>query len=126
MKRWFVLWEDKSLQYYKERGDTKPKKTIDLSRCEFLDTNLSDKKFKNIFSIRITGDGDRDNGRTYYLAAESLYEMTNWVDKICKLCDFKETENNNNTGNNITLYFYNSLVVVIVDTKSQKLSHEIF
>ena len=98
MKRWFVLWEDKSLQYFKERGDTKPKKTIDLSQCEFLDTNLMDKKFKNIFSIKIHGDGDKD-GRTYFLAAETSYEMNKWVENICKLCDFKATENNNNNNN---------------------------
>lgn len=101
MKRWFVLWEDKTLEYYEERGDAKPKKTIDLSRCEFLDTNLSDKRFENIFSIKISNNStkDRTNGRTYYLAADSPYEMANWVDKICKLCEFKATENNNNTGN---------------------------
>lgn len=93
MRRWFVLWEDKTLEYYKDRGDSRPKKTIDLSRCEFLDTNLSDRRFKNIFSIRVGGERD---ARTYYLAADTTYEMTTWIDKICQLCDFKPTENNNN------------------------------
>ena len=96
MKRWFVLWEDKTLQYFKDRGDDRPKNTIDLSRCEFLDTNLSDKKYKNIFSIRIQSRSDRDSGRTYYLSADSPYEMQTWIEKICNLCDFKAKENNNN------------------------------
>ena len=98
MKRWFVLWEDKTLQYFKDRGDDRPKNTIDLSRCEFLDTNLSDKKYKNIFSIRIQSRSDRDSGRTYYLSADSPYEMQTWIDKICNLCDFKAAENNNNNS----------------------------
>ena len=103
MRRWFVLWEDKSLQYYRERGDNKPKKTIDLNHCEFLDTNLTDKRFQNIFCIRVNSESERD-GRTFYLAADSPYEMKAWVDVICKLCDFKAVENNNNdSGMYITI-----------------------
>lgn len=108
MKRWFVLWEDKTLQYFKDRGDDKPKKTIDLSRCEFLDTNLLDKKFKNVFSIRIQSKSEKDDGRTFYLSADSPYEMQTWIEKICNLCGFKALESNNNKSGMMhpLLYFY--------------------
>ena len=95
------MWEDKTLGYFEERSDNRPKKTIDLSRCEYLDANLFDKKFRYIFSIKIRGIDGKDDGRTYFLAADTEYEMTDWIEKICKLCEFnvnEEEETTTNTG----------------------------
>lgn len=91
-KRWFKLWENKILEYYEEKGG-RLKNSIDLNLCTCVESNLYHKKFPNTFSITIKGKQDgKFLDRTYYLVAESSYEMKSWIDQICKICDFQKTD----------------------------------
>ena len=68
------------------------KDPINLAFCKSVESHLAHSKFKNVFSI-VTEQ------RTYYLVAESESDMDNWVDKLCTVCGFLRTDDNNSSGN---------------------------
>ena len=70
------------LEYHKsEKEAGELKGVINLEDCKAVNANLSHKKYKFVFDIE-TKD------RTYFLVATSQEEMTDWVDTICKVCNF--------------------------------------
>jgi len=83
-KRLFCLRSSKVLEYYKsEDGDLKG--VINLEDCQSVNSDLFHKKYKYVFDIE-TKD------RTYFLVASSQEEMREWVDAVCKVCNFLQFE----------------------------------
>lgn len=84
---------NKLLHYFKNEKEKRPvKEPINLAFCKSVESHLAHVRFKNVFSI-VTEQ------RTYYLVAESEREMVNWVDKLCTVCGFRRTDDNNSSGN---------------------------
>ena len=91
-KRYFVLHTNKKLHYYKNDKEKRPvKDPINLALCKTVESHLANQKFKNVFSV-VTDQ------RTYFLVADTQFEMENWVEKICNVCGFTRTDNSNNPG----------------------------
>jgi len=87
------LHANKLLHYFKNEKEKRPvKEPINLAFCKSVESHLAHVRFKNVFSI-VTEQ------RTYYLVAESEREMVNWVDKLCTVCGFRRTDDNNSSGN---------------------------
>jgi len=81
-KRYFKLWSNGTLEYFKSERSEKPlKKPIDLSQCRSIDGHLKNKKWENIFCLNT-------NSRKYFLVAESPGCMENWITKLCDICGF--------------------------------------
>lgn len=79
-KRFFCLRSSKVLEYYKSvDGDLKG--VVNLEDCKAVHSDLSHKKYKNVFDIE-TKD------RTFYFVASSQEEMKAWVNIICSVCSF--------------------------------------
>lgn len=91
-KRYFVLHANKLLHYFKSEKEKRPvKEPINLDFCKSVESHLAHAKFKHVFSI-VTEQ------RTYFLVAESQSEMENWVDKLCTVCGFRRTDDDNSSG----------------------------
>ena len=68
------------LEYYKEEdGDRKG--VINLEDCKAVNSSLSHKRHKYVFDIQT-------RERTFYLVASTKEEMEQWVEAICRVCDF--------------------------------------
>ena len=68
------------------------KEPINLAFCKSVESHLAHAKYKHVFSI-VTEQ------RTYYLVADSERDMNNWVDKLCTVCGFRRTDDDNSSGN---------------------------
>lgn len=83
-KRFFCLYSSKIFEYYKTEGGEK-KGVINLEDCTSVNSGLQHKKYQYIFDIETTD-------RTYYLVAGSEEEMTDWVETLCKVCEFTSAD----------------------------------
>ena len=88
-KRYFRLWSDKTLEYYKNATDTKPwREPIALSACmgimdtkEELSKYLKKTKYKFSFGVLTAL-------RLYHLATTSAEERDVWKKHISDVCEF--------------------------------------
>ncbi|XP_012513836.1 PREDICTED: GRB2-associated-binding protein 2-like [Propithecus coquereli] len=96
-QRWFILRRGKTsgdpdvLEYYKNKHTRKPMRVIDLKSCDQVDAgvnlNINRKELRGsfVFSIRTTE-------RTFYLVAETREDMEKWVESICQVAGFRQTQ----------------------------------
>ncbi|XP_022787938.1 GRB2-associated-binding protein 1-like isoform X1 [Stylophora pistillata] len=92
-KRFFVLHKNGKLRYYKSDKEKRPiKDALNLVNCKSVESHLANTKFKNVFSIAM-------ETRTYYLVADTQEDMENWVAKICNVCGFSRTDDDNQVVN---------------------------
>ncbi|XP_047126038.1 uncharacterized protein LOC100200857 isoform X1 [Hydra vulgaris] len=93
-KRYFKLWSDKTLEYYKSINKNKPlKEPIDLKTCtKVLDSfqeyeKYVSRNYKWPFCLETPN-------RHYYFLARSEEDRVKWVDVLKKLCDSVTQSNN--------------------------------
>lgn len=92
-KRYFVLYANKLLYYYKNERDKRPvKEPIMLANCKCVDAKLNHERFEFVFSI-VTPQ------RIYYLVARTQGEMEEWVDKLIGVCGFRRTDQHSHDVN---------------------------
>ena len=91
-KRYFVLYSNKLLYYYKNEREKRPiKDPIKLDNCKCVEANLNHERFKFVFSVVLPQ-------RIYYLVADTQLEMEDWVGKLIKVCGFKITDELHSQG----------------------------
>ena len=83
-KRFFCLYSSKIFEYYKTEGGEK-KGVINLEDCTAVNSGLQHKKYQYVFDIE-TSD------RIYYLVAGNEDEMTDWVETLCRVCEFTSAD----------------------------------
>ena len=54
---------------------------INLEDCTSVNSGLSHKKYQHVFNIET-------KERTYYLVASTKDEMMDWVETLCRVCEF--------------------------------------
>jgi len=54
---------------------------INLEDCVSVNSGLSHKKYQYVFNIETAE-------RIYYLVASTEQEMTDWVETLCRVCEF--------------------------------------
>lgn len=91
----------KVLEYYKNEKSSDLKGVINLEDCTSINVGLFHKKYKHVFDLR-TKD------RTYYLVATSADEMANWVEVICKICNFSSNSSDIEGGKMIECHVMNT------------------
>ncbi|XP_049636236.1 GRB2-associated-binding protein 2 [Suncus etruscus] len=94
-KRWFILRSGRMsgdpdvLEYYKNDHSKKPLRIINLNFCEQVDAGLTfnKKELQDSFVFDV-----KTSERTFYLVAETEEDMNKWVQSICQICGFNQSE----------------------------------
>ncbi|ELT93630.1 hypothetical protein CAPTEDRAFT_220911 [Capitella teleta] len=63
--------------------------SIDLDHTEEIQSNLDSSFYQHVFSIQSKHKG---KSRTYYLVADTLFNMNKWVDCLCLILKLKENQ----------------------------------
>lgn len=94
-----MLRSSKVLEYYKSEAGEVQKGVINLEDCKTVHSDLSHKKYKNVFDIET-------KERIYYLVAQSQEEMKEWVDVLCRVCGLIVQGKSNQCTGGCGLYWW--------------------